>query len=158
MLCVVTYTCTCISLLIYTYLYRKYVHVVGSEKSQDLVPDFPGWPGSNVHAEQEANRPKAISHSDESVSLSGSGAKGEYGAMSMRGSMGRYVLDLHGLNWPASVCSRQSNSERAFTESGSHWNSMKENRPVGLCPFVNPVCRSGLLTCTYSCVCKLRGE
>lgn len=127
-LCVVTYTYTCISLLIYTYLYRKYVHVVGSEKSQDLVPDFsfalnqtfPGSPGNNVHAEQEANRPKAISHSDESVSLSGFGAKGEYGAMSMHGSMGRYMLDLHGLNWPASVCSRQSNSERAFTESGSH--------------------------------------
>lgn len=166
MLCVVRNTCTCIFLLMYPYLFIKYVHVVGSEKPQYLVPDFsfalsqtfPGWPGNNVHAEQETNRAKAILHGDDSVSLSGSGAKGEYGTMSMSGRVGRYVLDLCGLNWPTSVCSRQSNSEWVFTEWSSLWESMKENRPVGLCPFVNAVCRRGLLTCTYSCVCKLRGK
>lgn len=165
MLCVVMYTCTCMFLLMYTYLFMKYVHVVGSEKSQYLVPDFSfavnqtfsECSGNSVHAEQETDRPKAILHGDDWVLLSGSGLQGEYGAMSMCGSMGRHMLDLCGLNWPASVCSRQSDSEWAFTEYHSHWKSIKENGPVGLCPFVNAVCRSGLLTCTYSCVWKLRG-
>lgn len=116
MLCVVMHTCTCIFLLMYTYVFMNYVHVVGSEKSQYLVPDFSfavnqtfsECSGNNVHAEQETDRPKAILHGDDGVLLC---AEGEYGAMSMCGSVGRHVLDLCGLSWPASVCSRQSDSE-----------------------------------------------